>query len=265
MTTVGDYYDSLVPRQIRVGVNARHYAIRRWLREFGLAPGMDVLEIGCGIGTQTALIARELRGQGHVVAVDLSQRSIEVARQRLAGEPTVTLLAADALELDLVDQFDVVVLPDVIEHIPVERHAELFLRIRRWLKPDGWALVHIPSPWFQNWCRRRRPDLLQVVDQAIHTEELAVSLASSGLYIHHLSTYAIWAKECDYQVMLLKIAPTTMEFHFMKPRWPFLSRLIAAVRRRLSLRSTQPLSFIATPASAGDPGRRGRRDHAARA
>jgi hypothetical protein len=71
------------------------------------------------------------------------------------------------------------------------------------------------------------------VDQAVFTETLLPNLFANGLYLHYLSTYSVWVKECDYQVMLLKIAPEMAEFHSLDPRWPRLSRIAAAVRRRL--------------------------------
>jgi cyclopropane fatty-acyl-phospholipid synthase-like methyltransferase len=225
-----DYYDGYADRQVRVGINDRHRAIQAWLDRFGLAPGMDVLEVGCGVGTQTELIARSLRGRGRLLAVDLSPRSVELARARLSGHANVAFLAGDVTELELQDRFNVIVMPDVIEHIPLERHTRLFENVRSWLKEDGWVLIHMPNPFFQDWCRSHRPDLLQVIDQAVHLDTLLRHVEPNGLYVHHLETYAIWVPEGDYQVVLLKVR---REKAFTLAALPssWRTRIVGAARR----------------------------------
>ena len=74
-----EFYDDYVERQLRVGVNERHRSILRYLLRFGLQPHHRVLEIGCGVGTLTGLLADELRDGGRLLGVDLSPRSIEAA------------------------------------------------------------------------------------------------------------------------------------------------------------------------------------------
>jgi SAM-dependent methyltransferase len=207
-----EFYDDLAERQLLVGVNDRHRAILGWLKRFGLARGSDVLEIGCGVGTLTELIAGQLRGRGRLLAVDVSPRSVELARQRLARWPNVEVRVADALELELESTFDTIVIPDVIEHIPVELHPQLFANIRQCLADTGWVLVHMPNPLYLDWCRRNRPDLLQAVDQPVFMELLAPVVASNDLYVHYLETYSIWIPGGDYQVVVLRPRSPNAEF-----------------------------------------------------
>lgn len=207
-----DYYDDFADKQVHGGIHARHLSIDRWLAQFGLVPGMDVLEIGSGVGTQTELVAKRLGGSGSVTGVDLSPRSIELARSRLEGWSNVRLIAGNAVEIEIDGSFDVVLMPDVIEHIPVEQHRELFAKVRRWLRDTGWVLIHMPNPFYLEWCRHHRPDVLQVIDQPIYTEMLIASIEPNDLYIHHLQTYPIWVAECDYQVVVLRPKPLAMDF-----------------------------------------------------
>jgi trans-aconitate 2-methyltransferase len=208
-----DYYDDYGERQLRVGINKRHRAIQQWLERFGLARGMDVLELGCGIGTVTKLIADILGDTGTLVAVDISPRSVDLARQRLGRRRNVELVVGDIVEVDLARKFDVIVLPDVIEHVPIELHVKLFGNVRRWLRDSGWVLVHMPNPFFLEWCHRNRPDLLQQLDQPIFTDALIESLKPNDLYIRYLSIYSIWVQEGDYQVIILKPHPKHSTFH----------------------------------------------------
>lgn len=55
---------------------------RRLIRACGIAPGMRVLDIGCGAGDVAMLIADAVGPSGKVVAVDREQRAIDVARTR---------------------------------------------------------------------------------------------------------------------------------------------------------------------------------------
>lgn len=228
-----DYYDDYIGRQVRVGVNERHRAIRQWLTRFGLEPGMDVLEIGCGIGTQTELIARSLKGTGSVLAIDVSPRSVELARERSATWRNVRVLTADAVELSLDRTFDVIVMPDVLEHIPIDQHDRLFANVRRWLRRTGWVLIHMPNPFYLEWCHRNRPDLLQQLDQPIFVETLLAGVLPNGLYIHYLNTYSIWVPEGDYQVVVLRPHLDTLEFRIPDGS-PLKGSLLGAAGRRFS-------------------------------
>ena len=52
------------------------------LQRAGLAPGMDVLDIGCGVG-DVAMLAAEIVGEaGSVLGIDRAASSVETARQR---------------------------------------------------------------------------------------------------------------------------------------------------------------------------------------
>jgi SAM-dependent methyltransferase len=64
----------------------------------GLAGGESVLEIGCGTGALTLPLAAAVGGHGRLVAVDISEPMLGVARQRVGerGLRNVTLLLGDA-------------------------------------------------------------------------------------------------------------------------------------------------------------------------
>lgn len=234
-----EYYDDFADEQASAGIHARHKAIDGWLEKFGLVAGAHVLEIGCGVGTQTELIAKRLHGSGTVTAVDLSPRSIDFARRRLSGRPNVELIAGDVVQLELDRKFDVIVMPDVIEHIPVDQHLKLFANVRRWLEDTGWALIHMPNPYYLDWCRRHRADLLQVIDQPIFAETLIANTQPNDLYIHHLETYPIWIAECDYQVVVLRPVPrvdfaTPSEDRSLRARIAGVPRRVARLLPRAS-------------------------------
>src|SRR4051794_1549307 len=68
-----EYFDEVEARKYMVESHIPRFA------DFARWNGKTVLEIGCGIGTDTINFARH---GAHVTAVDLTEKSLEVARQR---------------------------------------------------------------------------------------------------------------------------------------------------------------------------------------
>ena len=226
-----EFYDKYVAQQTAVGVNERHRAILKWLQRFGMRPGDAVLEIGCGIGTVSGLIGPALGSNGSLVAIDLSTKNIATAKSRLAGLQNAEFKAGDVLTIDLSGLFDVVVLPDVIEHIPLEHHRLLFSRVAYWLAPGGFALLHYPNPWYLHWCHANKPELLQLVDQPIHADTLTANLYANGLYLDYLETYPIWISEGDYQVAVVRHQAAQTSFTDLQPSQSIAGRVKAALGR----------------------------------
>jgi ubiquinone/menaquinone biosynthesis C-methylase UbiE len=73
----------------------------RLLREAGLAPGMQVVDLGCGVG-DVALLAAEMVGPtGTVIAIDRNTTAIVTASERAsaAGYANIEFIEGNALEL----------------------------------------------------------------------------------------------------------------------------------------------------------------------
>ncbi|MEZ4825556.1 MAG: methyltransferase domain-containing protein [Bacteroidia bacterium] len=233
---IEQFYDGYVERQVNLGINPRHRSIQRWLKQFGLKPHHRVLEIGCGVGTQTELLLRYLGPQGFVTAMDISPRSIEVARQRLSSYKNAELIAADATDYDFSEKYDMIVMPDVIEHIPVDLHYRLFEKLSAVLKDEGKIIIHIPNPYYLEWVHKNEPELLQVIDQPIFTDILVKNVYPHGLYIHSLKTYDIWVEECDYQIIELRHYRPGLTYHRKPtPAWKSAVKFLERVKLKLQL------------------------------
>ena len=99
--------------------------------------GSSVLEAGCGIGAQTQILSRR-NPAAHITSIDISEKSIAEARQRLHhGEiSNVTLHRASILDMPYPDEcFDHVFVCFVLEHIP--NPSQALAEINRILKPGG--------------------------------------------------------------------------------------------------------------------------------
>lgn len=80
------------------------------MQYLGLAPGMHVLEVGCGPGTLAPYLAEAI-APGRLTAIDLDQRFIARAREKAAraGASNLEYLVADAYHLPFPDgSFDAV-------------------------------------------------------------------------------------------------------------------------------------------------------------
>jgi SAM-dependent methyltransferase len=124
-----------------------------------LAPGMAVLDVGCGPGTITADLA-EMVDPGRVTGLDSSPAVIAQAR---AAHPGADFVVGDVFALDLADDsFDVVHAHQVLQHLddPVAALREM----RRVARPGGLvavrdvdfgsAVVHPPVP---DWLKVYEP------------------------------------------------------------------------------------------------------------
>jgi 2-polyprenyl-3-methyl-5-hydroxy-6-metoxy-1,4-benzoquinol methylase len=106
--------------------------------EFDRWAGKRVLEIGCGIGTDTIRFAR---AGAHVTSVDLSPRSAEITEQRAKVyglEGQIRVYHGNAEELPAVvpvEQYDLVYSFGVIHHSP---HPErIVAHLRRYLSAES--------------------------------------------------------------------------------------------------------------------------------
>jgi ubiquinone/menaquinone biosynthesis C-methylase UbiE len=89
---------------------------RRFLLAAGIAPGMRVLDVGCGAG-DVSLLAAELVGPtGAVVGVDRDPGILAAARSRATATPWATFVQADFQALPAGEPFDAVIGRCVLAH-----------------------------------------------------------------------------------------------------------------------------------------------------
>lgn len=96
-----------------------------------------ILEVG---GGQMILLCRELFGD-HGTLADVSETYADAVTRFDLGFTTCDLLHDD---LPARGEYDLVVLGEVIEHLPVPPHIVLD-KVRRWIRPGGHVLVTTPN------------------------------------------------------------------------------------------------------------------------
>jgi ubiquinone/menaquinone biosynthesis C-methylase UbiE len=96
-----------------------------------------VLEVGCGVGAQTAILAKN-NPQNKIFSLDISSESVATAKARLeeAEYPNVSFLQADLFSLPFEDEtFDHVLVCFVLEHLSNPQKA--LESLKRILKTGG--------------------------------------------------------------------------------------------------------------------------------
>jgi SAM-dependent methyltransferase len=109
---------------------------RRVLLDSGLACGMRVADVGCGVGMVTALLAELVGPEGHVVGIDASAAQLTQAREQLNGTTNTSLAKASATDTGLTPaSFDLVYSRFLLIHLSEPEQA--LREMRALLKPNG--------------------------------------------------------------------------------------------------------------------------------
>ncbi|MGE3153967.1 MAG: class I SAM-dependent methyltransferase [Nitrospiraceae bacterium] len=159
--------------------------------------GERVIDIGCGIGAVAFDIAE--RSGAWIVGVDLSAENIDMARKRFQ-HPRVEYRVQDGLGTSPDGQFDVVVLSNILEHLP-DRPA--FLRqVQRAARPSR-ILIRVPL-FERDWQVPLKRELgvewrLDPTHETEYTlESFAEEIRQAGCRILHqeIRWGEIWAEVC---------------------------------------------------------------------
>jgi ubiquinone/menaquinone biosynthesis C-methylase UbiE len=118
----------------------------------GVAPGMTIMELGCGSGAYTTHMARAIGKEGKLFAVDIQPAMLRQLKRKLSREENgdirnVELREASAYELPFGDEsFDMAFMVTVLMEIPDKRRS--LREVKRVLKPGGVLAVteFFPDP-----------------------------------------------------------------------------------------------------------------------
>lgn len=200
---VTEFYDDFVKNQKKVGVSTRHRIIFKNLKAIGLTSTSNVLEIGCGIGTVSSLIIKH-SSNGQFLGCDISPESIRFANEHY-GTANAKFIVNDMSDFSSDIQFDFIVFPDVLEHIPVEQHFKIFENVAKVCKPNAKVIINIPHPSAIKWYRANKPECLQIIDQELSMQELLNNVYPNGFHLHSITPYAIHTQNPSYfSIVLLR-------------------------------------------------------------
>lgn len=128
-------------------------------RKMMVKPGMRVLDIGCGWGEFSIMLARDYGAK--VVGINLSEQQCQIARDRAVEEGVADLVEFRCCDYREVDgEFDRIVCIGMMEHVGQPQYKYYFGQWKKLLADDGIGFVHYIgrstppdtlSPWFQKY------------------------------------------------------------------------------------------------------------------
>ncbi len=138
--TLSDIYTRLVDGNYEAEAENRRRTAHSYLNlvsRFCQEP-QNLLDIGCSTGI---FLSAAQQAGWNVTGLEPSRWAADIASSRLSGTEIIvsTLEKADFPA----ENFDVITLWDVIEHLPYP--SEVLLSIYRWLKPSGWLFLNTPN------------------------------------------------------------------------------------------------------------------------
>ena len=106
-----------------------------------IVKGMNILDLGCGTGWGTIDIASKLEGTGKVIGLDLSEKMIEQAKQKLAKftYDNVEFGVRSGRSLDYDNYFDCVLSTNAFHHF--DEKEEIFSRVWKSLRDNGAFII----------------------------------------------------------------------------------------------------------------------------
>ena len=187
---------------------AHSAAQQEWARELidklRLRGDEDVLDIGCGDGRPTALIAERLP-EGSVLGVDKSASMIELAGRQFppAGHHNLSFRQMDATRLELSRDFDIAFSTAALHW--VEDHEAILCGVRACLRPGGRLL-------FQMGGRGNVAEALAVVQEVVARRRWRGSFDgfASPYHFHGVDEYEAWLPRAGFRVARAELIPKDM-------------------------------------------------------
>lgn len=143
MITQAEFFDSYADRwdsMERPDIGER---LDRVVREVGVGPGMDILDVGTGTGVIIPSLLRAMDSIGNIRAIDISSGMLRVAQSK--GFPDCVSFELADVESLVYSQgaYDMVICNAVFPHFTDK--AATLARICRMLKPGGTIVISHPT------------------------------------------------------------------------------------------------------------------------
>ncbi|CAG8999588.1 MAG: Ubiquinone biosynthesis O-methyltransferase, mitochondrial [Candidatus Celerinatantimonas neptuna] len=161
--------------QIRVDHLSRY---RFAVEQFSGEERLKLLDLACGIGYGSKLLAEQLKA--HVNGVDIDRGAIDYAKHYYA-HPQVHYICQDARELAIEhDSLDGIISFETIEHIDFAK--TLLAHFYQWLRPGGRLIASTPNQAMLPYDEKRFPFHLR----HYHVDQMQALLEDAGFEIEQI-------------------------------------------------------------------------------
>ncbi|HVH65100.1 MAG TPA: class I SAM-dependent methyltransferase [Candidatus Acidoferrum sp.] len=123
-------------------LGARRRSYRKLLEAADVQRGDRVLDVGCGPGYFTRMLAEATGPSGSTVGIDAAPEMIDYARRKARRLPNCRFEPGSAASLSFDDAaFDVVASSLMLHHLPDELRSQAVDEMKRVLRPGGTLLL----------------------------------------------------------------------------------------------------------------------------
>ena len=166
----------------------------------------SLLDIGCGDGRVTALLAERLP-HGSVLGIDNSSTMIKLAQQNHPPShyPNLAFQKLDARDLAFDNQFDVIFSNAVLHWVP--DHFSLLKRIKKALKKPGRILLQMGG-------KGNADEMVSVVHDLIKREKWRSYFPNDlafPYYFHSDEEYRKWLEDAGFDAVRVELVPKDMQ------------------------------------------------------
>jgi len=169
----------------------RRMIIDKIIRQLNLEQHSKIFEAGCGTGGNLNMLAR----YGEVSAMELDEIACQFANER---KVTTVKLGSLPDNIPFSEEYDLIVILDVLEHIDDDLGAAIVLNSR--LKSGGWLLVTVPAYQFL-WSKH---DEINHHKRRYTLRNLKQVIKKSGYSVHYSSYFNSFLFPVVAGVRLLK-------------------------------------------------------------
>jgi len=203
MSEVSSYYDGFQKRLINDFLNdnirvraALNFIIESMIQKAEVAE-YKVLDIGCGIGWSSYELGKTFPNS-KIFGIDISDNLISTA-EKVFSKPNIKFTIQNLEEgLPKFDeQFNVVTLIDVFEHIPKELREQFAGQLQQILESQFDIYLTCPTIYHQNHLRVNSPENLQPYDEDIDFSVIGDFAKMLNAEVTYFSYKSIWASN-DY-------------------------------------------------------------------
>lgn len=117
-----------------------HY--ERYVFANALVEGKNVLDIACGTGYGTHMLAESAR---NVMGVDISEESILFAERSYSKDNVRYKVSSVIDDIFSAQSFDVICSFETIEHLHENERQQYLKNLKKWLRSDGILLLSTPN------------------------------------------------------------------------------------------------------------------------
>ena len=133
------YYDTLLNI---LSLGTYSIFIRKAISKMNIQPGDRILDLGCGTGRNSCLMAKYLSSDGSIVGMDIGEEMIAQFEKKCSKHPNIEVQKLRIDEpLPFNKEFDKTLLSFVFHGFPDDKKEKIIANVKKSLKPGGQLFI----------------------------------------------------------------------------------------------------------------------------